>query len=72
MKGRNLSRGNRPLLLQNRHANLLPLLLLRCVRLGLHALLLAGTSAGGRRYLVQRGGIDNHVVGIAEDGIGKA
>jgi hypothetical protein len=59
-----------PLLLQNRHANLLPLLLLGCVGMGLHASLLAGMSAGGRRYLVQRGGIDNHVVRIAEDGIG--
>jgi hypothetical protein len=61
-KKRNLPRGNRSLFLRNRHANLLPLLLLRCVGLGLHASLPAGTSAGGRRSLVQRGGVDNHVV----------
>jgi hypothetical protein len=59
---RNLPRGNRPLFLQNRHANLLPFLLLGCVRLGLHASLSAGMSAGGRRYLVQRGGVDNHII----------
>jgi hypothetical protein len=48
-KGRNLPRGYRPLLLWNRHANLLSLLLLGCVGLGLHASLPAGTSAGGSK-----------------------
>jgi hypothetical protein len=62
VKKRNLPRGNRPLFLWNGHANLLPFLLLRCVGLGLHASLPAGTSTGGRRSLVQRGGIDNHVI----------
>jgi hypothetical protein len=62
VKKRNLPRGNRPLFLRNGHANLLPFLLLRCVGLGLHASLPSGTSAGGRRSLVQRGGVDNHVV----------
>jgi hypothetical protein len=62
VKKRDLPRGNRPLFLRNGHANLLPLLLLRCVGLGLHASLPASTSAGGRRSLVQRGGVDNHVI----------
>jgi hypothetical protein len=62
VRKRNLPRGYRPLFLRNRHANLLSLLLLRCVGLGLQASLPAGTSAGGRRSLVQRGGVDNHVV----------
>jgi hypothetical protein len=61
-KKRNLPRGNGPLLLWNRHANLLPLLLLGCVGLGLHASLSADTSTDGRRSLVQRGGVDNHVI----------
>jgi hypothetical protein len=59
---RNLPRGNKPLFLRKGHANLLPFLLLRYVGLGLHASLPAGMSAGGRRSLVQRGGVDNHVV----------
>jgi hypothetical protein len=62
VKKRNLPRGNRPLFLRKGHADLLPFLLLRCVGLGLHASLPASTSAGGKRSLVQRGGVDNHVI----------
>jgi hypothetical protein len=61
-KERNLPRGDRSLPFGLGHANLLPFWLLGCVGLGLHASLLAGTSADGRRSLVQRGGIDNHVI----------
>jgi hypothetical protein len=61
-KERNLPRGDGSLPFGLGHTNLLPFWLLGCVGLGLHASLLAGTSAGGRRSLVQRGGIDNHVV----------
>jgi hypothetical protein len=61
-KERNLPRGDGSLPFGLGYANLLPFRLLGCVRLGLHASLPAGTSAGGRRSLVQRGGIDNHVV----------
>jgi hypothetical protein len=60
-KKRDLPRGNWSGLLRVGRADLLPLLLLRCVGLGLHASLPSGTSDGGRRSLVQRGGIDNHV-----------
>jgi hypothetical protein len=61
-KERNLPRGYGSLPFGLGHANLLPFRLLGCVGLGLHALLLASTSTGGRRSLVQRGGVDNHVV----------
>jgi hypothetical protein len=61
-KERNLPRGDGYLPFWLGHANLLPFRLLWCVGLGLHASLPAGTSAGGRRSLVQRGGVDNHVV----------
>jgi hypothetical protein len=61
-KERNSPRGDGSLPLGLRHANLLPFWLLGCVGLGLNASLPAGTSAGGRRSLVQRGGVDNHVV----------
>jgi hypothetical protein len=61
-KERNLPQGDGSLPFRLGHANLLPFWLLGCVGLGLHASLSAGTSTGGRRSLVQRGGIDNHVV----------
>jgi hypothetical protein len=57
MRGeRNLPRGNRPLLLWERHANLLPLHLLNWFRLGLNSAFSADACAGGRS-LVQRGSI---------------
>jgi hypothetical protein len=61
-KERNLPRGDGSLPFGLGHANLLPFRLLGCVGLGLHASLPAGTSAGGRRSLVQRGSVDYHVV----------
>jgi hypothetical protein len=61
-KGRNLSRSNGSLSFWLRNADLLPFGLLRWFGLGLHSSLPAGTSAGGRRSLVQRSDIDNDVV----------
>jgi hypothetical protein len=52
IRGRKLPRGNRPLLLRNGHADLLPLMCLSWFRLGLNPTLLAGTSAGGGRSLI--------------------
>jgi hypothetical protein len=60
--GRNLPRGNGSLSFGLGHADLLPLSLLRWFWLGLHSSLLAGMSAGGRRSLVHRSGIDNDIV----------
>jgi hypothetical protein len=51
-KGRNLPRGNRPLLLGEGHADLLPLHCLSWVRLGLNPTFPADASAGGGRSLV--------------------
>jgi hypothetical protein len=62
IRGRKLPRGNRPLLLRNGHADLLPLVCLSWFRLGLNPTLPAGTSAGGRRPLIQRGSIDDFLV----------
>jgi hypothetical protein len=62
IKGRNLPRGDGSLPFRLGHTNLLPFWLLGCVGLGLHASLLASMSAGGRRSLVQRGGVDNHII----------
>jgi hypothetical protein len=59
-KERNLPRCDGSLPFGLGHANLLSFWLLGYV--GLHASLPAGTSAGGRRSLVQRGGVDNHVI----------
>jgi hypothetical protein len=61
-KGRNLPRSNGSLSFWLRHADLLPLGLLRWFGLGLHSSLPAGTPAGGRRSLVQRIGVDNNIV----------
>jgi hypothetical protein len=61
-KGRNLPRGNGSLSFGLGHADLLPLGLMRWIWLGLHSSLPAGTSAGGRRSLVQRSGVDNDIV----------
>jgi hypothetical protein len=61
-KGRNLPRSNGSLSFWLGHADLLPLGLLRWFGLGLHSSLPAGTSAGGRRSLVQRSGVDNDIV----------
>jgi hypothetical protein len=61
-KERNLPRGDGSLPFGQGHANLLSFRWLGCVGLWLHASLPVGTSAGGRRSLVQRGGVDNHVV----------
>jgi hypothetical protein len=58
---RNLPRGNRPLLLGKRHANLLPLHFLNRFRLRPDSVFSAGTCAGGRS-LVQRGSIYNFFV----------
>jgi hypothetical protein len=62
IKGRNLPRSNGSLSFGLGHADLLSFGLLRCIRLGLHASLPAGTYAGGRRSLVQRSGVDNDIV----------
>jgi hypothetical protein len=62
IRGRKLPRGNRPLLLRNGHANLLPLMCLSWFRLGLNPTLPAGTSVGGGRSLIQRGSIDDFLV----------
>jgi hypothetical protein len=59
--GRNLPRGNWPLLLQERHADLLPLHLFDRFRLRSETTLFAGTCAGGRS-LIQRGNVYNLVV----------
>jgi hypothetical protein len=60
VRRRKLPRGNRSLLLRKGHADLLPLM---CrFRLGLNPALLAGTSTGRGRALVQRGSIDNLLV----------
>jgi hypothetical protein len=62
MRGeRNLPRGNRPLLLWERHANLLPLHPFNRFQLRLNSTFSVGTCAGGRS-LVQRGSIYNFVV----------
>jgi hypothetical protein len=62
IKERNLPRSNGSFLFGLGHPDLLSFGLLRCIRLGLHASLPAGTSSSGRRSLVQRSGVDNHVV----------
>jgi hypothetical protein len=62
IKGRSLPRGNGSLSFGMGHADLLPLSLLNWFGLGLYSSLPAGTSAGGRRSLVQRSGIDNDVI----------
>jgi hypothetical protein len=59
--GRNLPRGNWPLLLRERHADLLSLHLLNGFRLRSDSAFFAGTCAGGRS-LIQRGSIYNFVV----------
>jgi hypothetical protein len=62
VRGRKLPRGNKSLPLRLGHTDLLPLHLLNWFRLGLHSMLLAGTSAAGGRSLVQRGSIDDFIV----------
>jgi hypothetical protein len=62
IRGRKLPRGNRPLLLRNGHADLLPLMCLSWFRLGFNPTLSAGTSAGGGGSLIQRGIIDDFLV----------
>jgi hypothetical protein len=52
IRGRKLPRGNRPLLLRNGHADLLPLMCLSWFRLGLNPTLPASTSPGGGRSLI--------------------
>jgi hypothetical protein len=60
IKGRKLSRGNRPLFLRKGHANLLPLL---CrLRLGPNPALSANAYAGRGRSLVQRCSIDDFLI----------
>jgi hypothetical protein len=60
VRGRKLPRGNRSLLLQKGHADLLPLV---CrLRLGLNPALPAGTSTGRGRALVQRGSVNDFLV----------
>jgi hypothetical protein len=62
IRGRKLSQGNRSLPLRLGHADLLPLGCLTWFRLGLNPTLLASTSAGGGRSLIQRGGIDDLLI----------
>jgi hypothetical protein len=61
-KGRYLPHSDGSLSFGLGHADLLPLGLLRWFGLGLYSSLPAGTSAGGRRSLVQRSGTDNDIV----------
>jgi hypothetical protein len=61
-KGRNLPRSDGSLSFWLGHADFLPFGLLRWIGLGLHSSLPADTSAGGRRSLVQRSGIDNDII----------
>jgi hypothetical protein len=59
--GKNLPRGSRPLLLWERHTNLLPLHPLNRFWLRLDSTFSTGTCAGGRS-LIQRGSIYDFVV----------